>query len=96
MKTICSVYRSPKKEGMYLYVEKAKGLNDVPEALLKQFGKPEHAMVLVLQPEKKLARVDALAVLESLTEKGFYLQMPPVVEDDYMRVIHEKNSKIGR
>lgn len=96
MKTICSVYRSPKKEGMYLYVEKAKGLNDVPEALLKQFGKPEHAMVLVLQPEKKLARVDALAVLESLKEKGFYLQMPPVVEDDYMRVIHEKNSKIGR
>lgn len=96
MKTICSVYRSPKKEGMYLYVEKAKGLNDVPEALLKQFGKPEHAMVLVLQPEKKLARVDALAVLESLKEKGFYLQMPPVVEDDYMRAIHEKNSKIGR
>lgn len=95
MKTICSVYRSPKKEGMYLYVEKAKGLDDVPEALLQQFGKPEHAMVLVLQPEKKLARVDALAVLESLKDKGFYLQMPPVAEDDYMRVIHEKNSKIG-
>ena len=95
MKTICSVYRSPKKEGMYLYVNKADELTKIPEALLKKFGTPEHAMVLVLHAEKILARVDVKRVLEALEETGYFLQMPPVVGDDYMKSIHQKNTKMG-
>ncbi|MBB3046512.1 hypothetical protein FHR99_000748 [Litorivivens lipolytica] len=78
MKVIVSIYRSPKKEGMYLYVEKSEGLERVPEPLLKQFGAPELAMTLVLTPERKLARAEAPKVLESIADQGFYLQMPPV------------------
>ena len=45
--------------------------------LLKQFGEAELAMTLLLTPERKLARVEAPKVLESIAEQGFFLQMPP-------------------
>lgn len=77
IKRLCSIYRSPKKEGMYLYVPKDAGFDEVPEALLKQMGTPGHVMDLLLTPEKKLARVDVNDVLRELADKGFYLQMPP-------------------
>jgi len=34
-------------------------------------------MDMVLTKDKKLARADAQQVLDSIAEKGFYLQMPP-------------------
>jgi uncharacterized protein YcgL (UPF0745 family) len=93
MKKICTIYRSSKKEGMYLYVEKAEDLARVPAALLSRFGKPEHAMTLLLHPDRELARVDVAKVLAELDEKGFFLQLPPQSEF-YMNKIHEKNSKM--
>lgn len=93
MKKICTIYRSPKKEGMYLYVEKSEDLERVPEALLQRFGPPEHAMTLLIHPQRKLALVDASKVLEALNADGFFLQMPPQV-DRSMSSIHEKNTKI--
>jgi uncharacterized protein YcgL (UPF0745 family) len=77
MKIICEIYRSPKEEGMYLYVRKDEGLSRVPEDLLKIFGRPQQAMVLLLTPEKKLAHTSVEKVAASLDEKGFYLQLPP-------------------
>ncbi len=81
MKRLCQVYRSPRKEEMYLYVDKANGLQDVPEALLGQFGEPEEVMTIVLAPERKLARADVSEVLEKIEEQGFYLQMPPTAAE---------------
>jgi uncharacterized protein YcgL (UPF0745 family) len=78
---------------MYLYVDKAEDLERVPGPLLQTFGKPEHAMVLVLSPERQLARVDVTKVLREVEENGFFLQMPPR-HDGYNRDLHEKNSKI--
>lgn len=74
---LCSVYRSAKKEGMYLYVPKATLFESVPEVLLKQFGTPGHVMDMSLTQDKKLARVSAKDVLLGLNEQGFFLQMPP-------------------
>ena len=82
-KMICSIYRSPKKDEMYLYVAKAKGLADVPEALLKMFGQPQHRMDMLLTEEKQLARATAADILLDIDEKGYYLQMPPV-RDEYL------------
>ncbi len=79
-KVLCSVYRSSRNEGMYLYVDKKEELARVPEALLQTFGKPELAMSLALYPERKLARADVNKVLEALVQTGFYLQMPPKPE----------------
>ena len=94
MKTICSIYRSPKKEGMYLYVDKREQLERVPESLLQLFGTPEFAMTLVLHPQRKLARVDINSVLHSLEEKGYYLQMPPE-QDPAMQALRHRNSKLN-
>ena len=80
---ICSIYRSPKKDEMYLYVAKAKGLVDVPEALLKMFGQPQHRMDMLLTEEKQLARANAADILADIDDKGYYLQMPPV-RDEYL------------
>lgn len=74
---LCSVFRSPKREGMYLYVRRDQDLRELPEALMKVFGTPAHSMDLLLSADKKLARVDAAKVMEQIREQGFYLQMPP-------------------
>lgn len=89
MKRICSIYHSPRKNGMYLYVLKEDALKRVPEALLTAFGKPRHAFDLVLTPERTLAREDIVLVLENLDSQGYHLQMPPA-EDDYIEHLPEE------
>jgi uncharacterized protein YcgL (UPF0745 family) len=82
-KLICSIYRSSKKDELYLYVAKAKGLSQVPESLMQMFGKAHHSMDMLLTPEKKMARADAADILNAIVEKGYYLQMPPA-RDEYL------------
>ena len=79
-RSFCSVYRSPRKEEMYLYVERGQDLEQLPAELRKVFGPPEHALDLVLTATRKLARANAAEVLEKIREQGFYLQMPPKVD----------------
>lgn len=95
MKQICSIYRSPREDEMYLYVIKADGLKRVPEALLEMFGKPKHAMTLLLTAERNLARVDIGKVMAALVEKGYYLQMPPPPTDDEMTSIKYRNTMLS-
>jgi len=81
MKLLCSIYKTTKKDEMYLYVDKKDKFQKVPEALLKHFGSPVHFGDLLLRKEKKLARVDVEEVMAQIQEKGFFLQMPPAKED---------------
>lgn len=90
---ICSIYKSSKKDEMYLYVRKAEGFARVPEALLTMFGTPKLFGTLLLTPEKKLARADVNLVLADLAEKGFYLQMPPPREDYMLDLFRPDESK---
>lgn len=92
-KVLCDIYKSPKKDEMYLYVKKSDGLTRVPEALLERFGAPRHVTTLMLAPERKMARTSAEKVLAAIDSQGFFLQMPPV-QEDYMQAINEKNSKL--
>ena len=94
MKLICDIYKSPREEEMFLYVNKTEALTRVPEALLEKFGKPRHVMTLLLEPGKKLARVEVERVMEQIEETGFYLQMPPL-KDTEMQEIHLKNTKMN-
>jgi uncharacterized protein YcgL (UPF0745 family) len=73
----CQVYRSPRRQEAYLYVEKSEGLERVPAALLQQFGEPESIMLVHLDGKRRLARADAEEVLQKIQEQGYYLQMPP-------------------
>lgn len=96
MKIICQVFRSPKEEGMYLYVKKEEGITRVPQELLTLFGTPQPAMVLLLTPDKKLARVSVEKVAECLEQQGYYLQLPPRdTLDAEMAQIRALNSKLA-
>ncbi len=73
----CKVYRSDKKAETYLYLADEMEFDDLPTQLQEQFGEPVFVLNLDLSAQRKLARVDAEKVLDSLTEQGFYLQLPP-------------------
>jgi len=84
---LVEVFRSPKKEGMYLYVPRADGCKNLPEPLTELFGSPESVLVLKLHGERKLARANAREVLQHIETQGYYLQMPPSIES----AVKEKN-----
>ncbi|MBP0049551.1 YcgL domain-containing protein [Marinobacterium sp. AK62] len=92
---IVSVFRSPRKDEMYLYVDKREQLERVPEPLLEMFGAPEHVMDMPLTAERKLARVESTTrLLDDLDSKGYYLQMPPP-KDDYMLDLFKDRPETG-
>ncbi|MCK4842640.1 MAG: YcgL domain-containing protein [Methylococcales bacterium] len=85
------IYKSLKKNELYLYLEKKDDFSQIPEPLLKSFGRIEFVMALELTPERKLAREDVNKVLANLQNKGFYVQMPPIIVPEALLL---KNSKL--
>ncbi|MBI2379354.1 MAG: YcgL domain-containing protein [Gammaproteobacteria bacterium] len=78
---LCAIYKSSKKDEMYLYVPGREDFGRVPEALMAVFGAPQLVTVLKLSADKALAREDAQKVMENLKNQGFHLQMPPPQEN---------------
>lgn len=73
----CYVYKSLKKDQLYLYVDQKDHFDHLPEGCLTIFGRLEFVMELNLTPERTLAREDVAKVREQLCTKGFYIQLPP-------------------
>lgn len=90
---LLAVYKSPKRDEMYLYVPKADGLRKVPEALLAVFGTPVHVMDMPLKPGRDLARLSGDKLRAEIAEKGFCLQMPPPKEDYLLDLYNPDDSK---
>jgi len=76
----CWIYRSAVKDEMYLYLPGKGKFDQVPDALMAQFGTPELVMELELHEERPLGREDVLQVMRNLRDQGFHLQMPPKLE----------------
>lgn len=83
---LCEIYKSSKKDEMYLYVasvnadseqEQVDPLDVLSDALKAAFGRATFVMKLELHEEKKLARANVLHVMDSIQTKGFYIQLPP-------------------
>lgn len=76
----CDIFKSSKKDEMYLYVshheDHVQALGSVPAVVLQAFGRATFVMTLTLHAERKLARANILHVMDSIREKGFYIQMP--------------------
>ncbi len=72
----CAVYKSLKKNETYVFIPTKTPLSELPDDLLKILGQAEMIMTLKLTPEKKMARGTAAAVMKSIEEHGFHLQMP--------------------
>lgn len=75
------VYRSSRKQEMYLFVDATEDLAPVPDALLERFGRPLEALSLMLTVDRPLARAEAARVLECIEADGYYLQLPPAPKD---------------
>jgi uncharacterized protein YcgL (UPF0745 family) len=75
--TACWIYRSSRKDEMYLYLAAEDTFDQVPDVLLQRFGRPQLVMQLDLTPGRRLARAETAAVIAALREQGFFLQMPP-------------------
>jgi len=80
--THCWIYRSPRKDEMYLYLAEEEAFDDLPDALVARFGAPQFVMELDLSPERTLARVEVTSVIDGLKENGFFLQMPPELKPE--------------
>jgi len=66
---------------MYLYVPKKDNFEDVPEPLIQMFGRPELVTILALDKHERLGMVDKQKLIDELSDKGFYLQVPPKEEN---------------
>ncbi|MBW3138821.1 YcgL domain-containing protein [Ferrimonas balearica] len=78
---ICAIYKSSRKADTYLYVPKRDDFSQVPQPLMEVFGTPQFVMILPLAKIKQLANADMAKVTAELTDKGYYLQLPPPPED---------------
>ncbi len=76
----CDIYRSSKKDEMYMYIarpnypdnaEQADPFENVPEAVLQAFGRATFVMHLELAPTRKLARVNVFTCFRLITNKRF-------------------------
>ena len=74
------IYKSTKKEELYLYIIRKDDFSNVPQALYDSMGKePVFVMEIELSPERKLARENAATVINSLEKNGFHVQIPPPI-----------------
>ena len=73
----CVVYRCSKQDEMYLYLRDDVAPETLPEALQQRAGRLTRVLSLRLDAARKLARVDIEKVIAQLTERGWFLQLPP-------------------
>lgn len=72
---LCAIYKSAKKDGMYLYIEKRDQFDVIPETLRTAFGQPIFVMLFNLDSAKSLIQAKNQDVITQIKEQGFYLQM---------------------
>jgi uncharacterized protein YcgL (UPF0745 family) len=82
----CIVYKGSRNADTYLYVPKEHDLSRVPKPLIDKLGKLEQVMELELTPERKLARENTKIVIENLQTNGYFVQLPPSIKDQFMKV----------
>ena len=78
----CQIYRSQKVDETYLFLAADLSFEELPDDLRATFGVPVFVMELKLTAKSKLARVETHCVLESLRERGYFLQLPPAISTE--------------
>ena len=72
------IYKSRKKDELYLYLAKKDDFSEVPQSLYDSMGnEPVFVMELELSAERTLAREDVTTVMKNLDKQGFHVQLPP-------------------
>lgn len=94
MRRFISIYRSPKREGMYIYLEKETGPQQLPEGLTALFGTPVLVTHMMVGDNKQFAKFNAQDLFRAITDKGFYLQMPEPIPE-YKKYLVKQNDKLS-
>lgn len=89
----CYIYRSSKKEELYLFLAEEDNFDCVPKEVMQGFGAPKKAMELEVTPDMKMARSKPEEVLANLEERGFHLQMPPPTHELVEEVLSRQSSE---
>jgi uncharacterized protein YcgL (UPF0745 family) len=72
------IYKSSRKDELYLYIPKKDDFSAIPQALYDSMGKePIFVMEVTLSENKPLAREDVSKVIKNLQSQGYHMQMPP-------------------
>jgi len=76
------IYKSSRKNELYLYLAKKDDFSAVPQALYDSMGKePIFVMDVELTAERTLAREDIDIVRKNLATVGYHVQIPPLVQN---------------
>jgi len=78
---LTAVYKSKKKADTFLFIEKRDDFSKVPEPLLAMFGQPQYVMIINLAKRTQLGVADLDTLKQSLSDQGYYLQIPPPEEN---------------
>lgn len=89
---LCYVYKSSKKEGVYLYVETKNMIDELPEELKNLTGKLELALTFKLTEDRKIQKVQAIDVMTAIKEKGYFLRIDS--KDEIERLENEETEMI--
>ena len=74
------IYKSSRKDELYIYLAKKDDFSDVPQALYDTMGKePLFVMEVMLSSDKQLAREDVNKVMVNLETQGYHVQIPPPI-----------------
>jgi len=73
----CNIYKGKRKQDHYLFLPAERTLEDVPETILEMLGTMELVMKLNITKETVLAQSDPAKIINVISEKGFYIQIPP-------------------
>ena len=65
----------------FLFIEKRDDFSKVPEPLMTMFGQPQYVMIINLAKRTQLGVADLDTLKQSLSDQGYYLQIPPPEEN---------------
>jgi uncharacterized protein YcgL (UPF0745 family) len=77
----CHVYKSRKRPDAYVYVDEHTDPASLPEALRNALGALDPALSFELTADRRLARADAATVLAAIGAQGYFVQLPPSVDE---------------
>jgi uncharacterized protein YcgL (UPF0745 family) len=72
----CNIYKGKRKQDHYLFMPVTMSLDDMPGSILQMLGEMELVMKMDITGQSVLAQSDPQAVLDTIREKGFYIQLP--------------------
>ena len=88
---LCHIYRSSHKLDTYLYLQDKDDFSAIPPELLGVFGEPEFSFSFELTENRRLAKEDALEVLDNLQNQGYHLQLQDDVLVEQMLALKALN-----